>query len=414
MKKKIFTPFSSAALLLAGCFLLCANVRAQTIEIALTTEDVTFDPGTTTDLSGSYAIKTAADEYLTTDAGCESLFASTNLDVKYVINFTKQDDGTYIISAGDLKANHTSGWNIVFDNTSTANLDWIINLTGTNTVTIQKNAGSHIKMEFARGRNRFYSDAGLDNETTFTLERVLTKETVNLPAASNYITETATLAEGADLSGKYVIYNATGGYMTANTSDRTVEYYSLLSSVDPEYAFDLTKQDDESYTISNGDFLLVSPNDGDAANVSFEYKPTTFNTWTIGVVDATTVTFQSKYNVDKFLKNELNGGLFKFKSNGAITDNVNYTLLKVPSTATSTLSENSKNNIFKSGDKLVVTNASTIKTIAIYNIYGQKVYGATVNSSELSIPVSNWSKGIYLVKLIDGNGEFKSIKTSVK
>lgn len=414
MKKKIFTPFRFAALLFAGSFLMCANVRAQSIEIALTTEDVAFVPGTTTDLSGSYAIKTASEEYLTTDAGCESLFSSTNGDVKYVINFEKTETGTYLIKAGDLKANHTSGWNIVFDNTSTENLEWIITLTGANTVTIQKNADSHIKLEFARGRNRFYSDAGLDKETTFTLEKVLTKETVNRPAASTYITETATLADGADLSGKYVIYNATGGYMTANTSDRTAEYYSLLSSVNPEYAFNLTKQDDGSYTISNGDFQLVSPDNAGQALVSFEYKPTSSNTWTIGVVDATTVTIQSKDNVDKFLKNELNGDLFKYVSNGASTDNVNYTLLKVPSTATSAVSEQSKSTIFESGNKLVVTNTSTIKSIAIYTIYGQKVYRASVNSNELSIPVSDWNKGVYLVKLTDGNGESKSIKTSVK
>lgn len=414
MKKKFFTPFSSAALLFAGCFLLCANVSAQSIEIALTTEDVAFDPATTTDLSGSYAIKTVTDEYLTTDAGIESLSSSSNGDVKYVINFEKTDNGTYLIKAGDMKANHTSGWNIVFDNTTTENLEWIINLTGTNTVTIQKNANSHTKLEFARGRNRFYSDAGLDKETTFTLEKVLTKETVNRPAAKTYITETANLVNGADLSGKYLIYNATGGYMTANTSDRTAEYYSLLSGINPEYAFDLTKQDDDSYTISNGDFQLVSPDDGGFACISYEYKPTNFNTWTIGVVDATTVTIQSKNNVDKFLKNELNGDLFKYKTNGALTDNVNFTLLKVPSSTTSIKSENCKSRVFVSGAKLFVTNSSNIKAIAIYTIFGQKIYESSVNSSDLSIPVSNWSKGVYLVKMTDNTGEVKSFKTSVK
>jgi hypothetical protein len=416
MKKKIFTPFRIFALLFAGSILMSSNSLAQTIDIALTTGDAGLISGTTTDLSGSYAIQMTSGAYMTSDAGCESLMGSSNLDVKYSIDFVKLSDGKYSILSGAQKANFaTNGWNIVFDNIATTNNEWDITLTADNTVTINK-AGKFTKYEFARGRDRLYSDGGADVETTFMLEKVLTKKTVNLPVAGTFAPQAVTLTAGADLSGRYVIYNATGGYMTPNVSARADGgTYSLLSSVDPQYAFDLTKQSDGTYLISNGDFQLVSPDNerSDGGGVSFEYLPTTFNSWNINVVDASTVTIQSfDAPSDKYLTNVMDGS-YKLKSNGIATDNINFSLLKVQTTAVQTVSENIKSTVFQSAGQLMVTKTENVKTIAIFNINGQKVYGSAINSGEVSIPVKNWSKGVYLLRLTDNEGGCRNIKTNI-
>jgi len=416
MKKKIFTPFRLVALLFVSCFLMSTSTHAQTIEIALTTGDPGLVFGTTTDLSGSYAIQMSSGAYLTSDAGCESLMGSSNLDVKYVISLVKLADGKYSVQSGSQKANFaTNGWNIVFDNIATTNNEWDITLTADNTITINK-AGKFTKYQFARGRDRIYSDGGASDETTFTLEKVLTKKTVQLPVAGTIAAEPVTLTAGADLSGKYVLYNATGGYMTADVSARAAGgTYSLLTSVDPQYAFDFTKQADGTYLISNGNFQLVSPDNerSDGGGVSFEYLPTTFNSWNINVVDASTVTIQSfDAAADKYLTNVLDGS-YKLKSNGIATDNINFTLLKVQTTAAPTVSENIKSVVFQSAGQLMVTKTDNVKTIAVFNLNGQKVYGSAINSSEVSIPVKNWSKGVYLLRLTDNEAGYKNIKTSI-
>jgi len=414
MKKKIFTPFRLVALLFVSCFLMSTSTHAQTIEIALTTGDPDLVFGTTTDLSGSYAFQMESGNYLTTDAGCESLMGATNTDIKYVIDLVKLADGKYSVQVGNQKANFaTNGWNIVFDNIATTNNEWDVTLTADNTIIMNK-TGNFTKYQFARGRDRIYSDGGSTQQTSFTLEKVLTKKTVNLPVAGTFVPEPIAMTAGADLSGKYVIYNATGGYMTTDVSPRAAGgSYSLLTSVDPQFAFDITKQTDGSYTISNGDFQLVSPDNGDNACVSFEYLPATFNSWNINVVDASTVTIQSfDAAADKYLTNVLDGS-YKLKSNGIATDNINFTLLKVQTTAAPTVSENIKSVVFQSAGQLMVTKTDNVKTIAVFNLNGQKVYGSAINSSEVSIPVKNWSKGVYLLRLTDNEAGYKNIKTSI-
>lgn len=412
MKNKTFTFIASATLFVASMSFMSINANAQSFKIATSIQDVVLDPA---DLSGNYVIQVPTGEYLTTDNNIESLEASSNPDVKCVIQLAKTPNGTYYIQDGDRKANYnTNGWNIVFDNVATTNNEWIINVVdaATGKITLQKNATSYTKCELARGRYRIYSDGGLANAATFTLKKALTFTTINQPVVGNYTTISETLPTDptADLSGKYLIQNGTNGYMTPFLA--TASDISLVTSATPSYAFDLAKQTDGTYTVTCEGFQLVYLH---GWLVNTDYLPTTLNKWTVTVGTDNLVTFQ-RANDGKYLKCDLNGGSYKYYSDAAATANVKYSLLKVTTitTANTTVSNSGiKCTAFQSANQLIVTNTASLKEVTVYNMNGQKVYGANVNASELSIPVNSWSKGIYMVRLTDSKGENKNIKTRV-
>jgi peptidoglycan hydrolase-like protein with peptidoglycan-binding domain len=59
-------------------------------------------------------------------------------------------------------------------------------------------------------------------------------------------------------------------------------------------------------------------------------------------------------------------------------------------------------NPFK--DNLTVESAETMKNISIYSVNGQRIKDLTVNSTKANIGTSNFSKGIYMLKIETANG----------
>jgi len=55
-------------------------------------------------------------------------------------------------------------------------------------------------------------------------------------------------------------------------------------------------------------------------------------------------------------------------------------------------------------DKLTVESAETIKSINIYSINGQRIKDLTVNSTRANIGTSDFSKGVYMLKIETENG----------
>jgi len=45
-----------------------------------------------------------------------------------------------------------------------------------------------------------------------------------------------------------------------------------------------------------------------------------------------------------------------------------------------------------------------INTVEVYQLTGQKIYAQTSSSESLSIRAGNWTKGIYLVRVVSQNG----------
>lgn len=63
-------------------------------------------------------------------------------------------------------------------------------------------------------------------------------------------------------------------------------------------------------------------------------------------------------------------------------------------------------------DKLNISSNNSIDKVLVYNIFGQQVYKSSENSSNLTVDISNFSRGIYLVKVFS-NG-FSKTKKIVK
>lgn len=60
-------------------------------------------------------------------------------------------------------------------------------------------------------------------------------------------------------------------------------------------------------------------------------------------------------------------------------------------------------------DKITIYSDSTVEKVLVYNIFGKLVYKSSKDSKNLTVDTSNFSKGIYLVKVFSG-GFFKTKK----
>jgi len=72
--------------------------------------------------------------------------------------------------------------------------------------------------------------------------------------------------------------------------------------------------------------------------------------------------------------------------------------------ATPSISQTDLKVYYFSAEKEIVIHGS-IASIEIYQLTGEKIYSQRISSDNLNIPVSNWNKGICLVRVISQNGE---------
>jgi hypothetical protein len=63
-------------------------------------------------------------------------------------------------------------------------------------------------------------------------------------------------------------------------------------------------------------------------------------------------------------------------------------------------------------DKISIYSDSTVEKVLVYNIFGKLVYKSSKDSKNLTVDISNFSKGIYLVKVFSGG--FSKTKKIVK
>jgi uncharacterized repeat protein (TIGR02543 family) len=63
-------------------------------------------------------------------------------------------------------------------------------------------------------------------------------------------------------------------------------------------------------------------------------------------------------------------------------------------------------------DKIRISSSSNVDKVLVYNIFGKLVYKSSKNSNTLTVDISNFSKGIYLVKVFSGG--FSKTKKIVK
>ena len=414
---KLKSLLRTVSLLFASSFLISVNSNAQDAAlvpyIVLASDaSVAIDAA---DLSGFYLIKTADGSYFTPiQARTPGDFAQLCMTKKtWALQLIKVGD-YYTINWGDKLANYKHNWNAGFGNVETdpSFTQWAIEVVEGNTVKIKRSTESkYIKAEPNTKEGivltKLYSDAGGNDEISkLTLVKVTEKRPAIIPEYRDDIIYAASTLNADNLTGKYVIKTSTGGFLST-------EFDSIYSSAIEmgAYAFDFVKQVDGTYTISSGD---LQANYLDPVNLGFDAKIDTLNTWKVSV-RADGVTFQ-RATGDLFLTNAVNAhdGGNKLLSNGDGTGDVKFTLLKVNTTSVQKVTEDINSYVYQSGKQLIVANISNLKAIAIYNIAGQKVYEAKVNSSAVNIPVASWNKGIYLVKFTDNIGRHKSVKTIVK
>lgn len=73
-------------------------------------------------------------------------------------------------------------------------------------------------------------------------------------------------------------------------------------------------------------------------------------------------------------------------------------------------------NIYTSGDAVEIINASDVENITVYSITGRKVAEMSndTNTANLSLPTSDLSEGLYILKASDALGRAKTFKFLVK
>ena len=412
---KLKSLLRTVSLLFASSFLLIVNSNAQDAPVPYIA--LASDPSAAinaADLSGFYLIKTADGSYFTPiQARTPGDFAQLCMTKKtWALQLIKVGD-YYTINWGDKLANYQHNWNSGFGNvvTDPSFTQWAIEVVEGNTVKIKRSTESkYIKAEPNTKEGiiltKLYSDAsGNDEISKLTLVKVTEKRPAIIPEYRDDIIYAASTLNADNLTGKYVIKTSTGGFLST-------EFDSIYSSAIEmgAYAFDFAKQADGTYTISSGD---LQANYLDPVNLGFDAKIDTLNTWKVSVL-ADGVTIQ-RATGDLFLTNAVNAhdGGNKLLSNGDGTGDVKFNLLKVNTTSVQKVTEDINSYVYQSGKQLIAANISNLKAITIFNIAGQKIYNANVNSNTVVIPVGNWNKGIYMVTFTDNNGRHKSVKTIV-
>jgi hypothetical protein len=407
MKNYVSEFFLKSAFLLACTSFLGTQANAQAPQIPLKLEDVNLNAA---DLTGTYAIQTP-------DGMNMSPFVSQHGDsalicfssASWAMDIVKASEGTYYIQWGDKKANFAHNWNMRFGNEDTPNVEWIIDVLDKDTVTIQRSSDlKYVKAEDNGNPSlrKLYTDAG-SVVTKFILKKVTEKKAAVFPEAGNFTYSRKPL-NSANLSGKYLIQNAAGVFMTPNT---TIDGdASVIASEDPAYAFDFTKQDDGTYTITNGDLQanFVHP-----WLLHFDVLPE-YNTWTVTVVEGDSVTIQRSSD-GGYLKNEINPAgstTYKYYTDANEQASIRYALLSVnqeTGLSRKNLAGVQLTNNPATGE-LKISHAMEVRTVCIYNLQGQKVFSSAANSEEISISARDWSKGFYLVELTNAKGETKMQK----
>lgn len=158
------------------------------------------------DLSGRYLVQLSVGKFMSTVIGTEADPSLTASDTPlYALDFTKQDDGSYTISAGDMFANNMHGWHVQFNMLPSVNHTWkVLPVEGgaVNEVTIQRSRDNGYLKNEPNGPSaiyKFYADAGADKDVKYQLLKV-TSSVSDKAALTASISAAQTLHDGADAS----------------------------------------------------------------------------------------------------------------------------------------------------------------------------------------------------------------------
>ncbi|MEP4669190.1 MAG: choice-of-anchor D domain-containing protein, partial [Cyclobacteriaceae bacterium] len=150
--------------------------------------DATLNPS---DLTGEYVIQADTVSRFMGFDGASTVPATD--EPYYTFNLVKNDDGSYLINAGDWGAVYSHDWNMQFAVQPVVSHTWIITVVDGDTVTIQRNDGTGNYVKYENGY--FYQDA--DEDAMVKLRLRGTDSTPHITALSNAIDEANALLAAA-------------------------------------------------------------------------------------------------------------------------------------------------------------------------------------------------------------------------
>ncbi|MEP4534283.1 MAG: T9SS type A sorting domain-containing protein [Cyclobacteriaceae bacterium] len=182
------------------------------------------------DISGNYVIQYNETSFM---GFAGAALTPTTSEPLYAFDFTRLEDGTYTIGAGDWRALYTHNWELQFGVAPEADHTWIVTVVNQDTVTIQRNDGSgnYIKIE----GDAFYQDAGSNSEIHFRLRSTdpnahITSLT-NLIANANELVSNSTSSDYvAGAYDEFVLAIANAQSVLDNAESHTVEEVNAARS----------------------------------------------------------------------------------------------------------------------------------------------------------------------------------------